>query len=407
MIDNTSGPLAKMRILEIGHFVAAPFCTRLLADLGADVIKVEPLAGDPVRQWGEMLGGRSLWWSMHGRNKRSLTLNLKSAKAKQIIFDLIRNCDAVVENMRPGQLEKLGLGAEALRAVKPDLVVCHISGYGQTGPGRDRAAFGLIGEAIGGLRHLTNHAPGETDLPPVRVGVSIGDSIAGLYAAYGILAALWHRDHGEADACGLTVDVALSESVLSMMEGMLPEYGALGKIKEPTGGAIATAAPTNAYPTRDGDWVLIGANSDRLFKQLTQLMGRSDLFLRPEYQGNAARVREAKQLDDEISKWTIGFEASELLELLEHADIPSCKAYTAADCATDEQYRARGMVREIQDPAFGRSILQAGIVPHFVETPGDVRWPGPDIGAHTAEVLSNMLGMSMTEINSLRKEGVI
>ena len=215
--------LGGLRVLEIGHFVAAPFCTRLLGDLGADIIKIEPPAGDPVRQWGEQVNGRSLWWSIHGRNKRSLVLDLKSAKARAIVLQLVSACDVIVENFRPGQLAKMGLGPDVLRAVKPDLIISHISGYGQTGPYRDRAAFGVIGEAIGGLRHLTNHAPGTYDLPPVRVGVSIGDSIAGLYAAFGIMAALWQRDRVGGDGIGRSLDVALTESVFSMMEAMLPE----------------------------------------------------------------------------------------------------------------------------------------------------------------------------------------
>ena len=399
--------LAGLRVLELGHFVAAPFCTRLLADLGADVIKVEPRTGDPVRQWGEMVDGRSLWWSMHGRNKRCITLDLKTAKARDLVLKLVAHCDVVVENFRPGQLAKLGLGPDVLRTVRPDLIVSHISGYGQTGPDRDRAAFGLIGEAVGGLRYLTNHPLGTTDLPPVRVGVSIGDSIAGLYAAFGIMSALWQRDRKGGDGIGRTVDVALSESVLSMMEGMLPEYGALGKIKQPTGGGIATAAPTNAYPTRDGTWVLIGANSEPLFAKLAGVMGRTDLIGAPGYDGNRARVQNAAVLDALIGKWTRQYNAEALIELLNAADIPNSKAYTAADCAADPQYRARGMVREVEDPHFGRKVLQAGIVPHMSESPGTVRWAGPDIGAHNDEVLGHLLGLASSEIAVLREEGVI
>lgn len=405
--DKKAPALGGLRVLELGHFVAAPFCTRLLADLGADVIKVEPRSGDPVRQWGEMLNGRSLWWSLHGRNKRSLTLDLKSPRGREIVLELVAHCDVVVENFRPGQLAKLGLGADVLRGVKPDLVVSHISGYGQTGPSRDRAAFGLIGEAVGGLRHLTNHAPGTTDLPPVRVGVSIGDSIAGLYAAFGILAALWQRDRRAGDGIGRTIDVALTESVLSMMEGMLPEYGALGKIKQPMGGGIATAAPTNAYPTRDGTWVLIGANSEPLFQKLAHLMQRPDLLHSPQYQGNAARVRNMAALDALIGEWTRTYDAEALTLLLADADIPNSKAYTAADCASDPQYLFRGMVREVNDEHFGRSVLHAGIVPHVPETPGEVRWPGPDIGEHSEAVLMELLGMTTAQIAALRKEGVV
>lgn len=399
--------LAGLRVLELGHFVAAPFCTRLLADLGADVVKVEPRTGDPVRQWGEMIDGRSLWWSMHGRNKRCITLDLKAPKARDIVLKLVASCDVVVENFRPGQLEKFGLGADVLRGVNPELVISHISGYGQSGPDRERAAFGLIGEAVGGLRYLTNHPPGSTDLPPVRVGVSIGDSIAGLYAAFGVMSALWQRDRIGGDRLGRTIDVALSESVLSMMEGMLPEYGALGKVKQPTGGGISTAAPTNAYPTADKSWVLIGANSEPLFAKLAELIGRPELVGAASYCGNRERVRNAAALDALIGEWTVQYDVQALIEMLNAADIPNAKVYTAADCASDPQYLARGMVRSIEDPHLGRKILHAGVVPHIPETPGAVRWPGPDIGEHNAEVLKELLAMTPSEIAVLVDEGVV
>lgn len=398
--------LSGLRVLELGHFVAAPFCTRLLADLGADVLKIESLTGDPVRQWGEMLDGRSVWWSMHGRNKRSATLDLKSPKAQAIILELVQECDVVVENFRPGGLAKLGHSVEAWRNVKPDLVVAHISGYGQSGPGRDRAAFGVIGEAIGGLRYLTNHVPGSTNLPPVRVGVSIGDSIAGLYAAFGIMGALWQRDRVRGDRAARTIDVALTEAVLSMMEGMLPEFGVLGKVKQPTGGGIATAAPSNAYRTRDGAWVLIAANSEPLFARLARLMDKADLIGAPHYEGNAARVRNGAALDTIIGQWSQCYDADDLLTLLAQHDIPSSKVYTAEDCANDPQYRARGAVRMVDDPLLG-PVLQAGVVPHVPECPGTVRWAGPDIGQHNREIYCGLLGMSEEDVEHLKSEGVI
>jgi crotonobetainyl-CoA:carnitine CoA-transferase CaiB-like acyl-CoA transferase len=399
-------PLQGLRVLEIGHFVAAPFCARLLADLGADIIKAEPLGGDPVRQWGEQIDGHSLWWSIHGRNKRSIALDLKQPEARQIVLALAAQCDAVVENFRPGQLERLGLGPEQLRRARPDLVIAHISGYGQDGPYRDRAAFGVIGEAIGGLRHLTNHPPGETDLPPVRVGVSVGDSVAGLYCAFGIVAALWQRDRAGGDGAGRSVDVALTESVLSLMEGMLPEYGRLGKIKQPMGGGIATAAPSNAYPTRDGDWVLIAANSDPLFERLAGLMGRPDLTEDARYRGNAARVANAAALDAVIRDWTLRSPAAALQQALDGAGIPSSKVYTAEDCAKDEQYRFRGMVREVDDPLLG-PVLHSGVTPHFPDGPGAIRWAGPRIGQHTEEILRDFMGLSDEAVASLRSRGVV
>jgi crotonobetainyl-CoA:carnitine CoA-transferase CaiB-like acyl-CoA transferase len=378
-------PLSGLRVLEIGHFVAAPFCTRLLADLGADVIKVEPPAGDPVRQWGEQIDGRSLWWSIHGRNKRSIALDLKSPADRQTVLDIVAECDVLVENFRPGQLKKLELGPNVLRAVQPQLVIASVSGYGQTGPYRDRAAFGVIGEAIGGLRHLTNHAPGTSDLPPVRVGVSIGDSIAGLYAAFGVLAALWQRDRIGGDGAARTVDVALTESVFSMMEAMLPEYGALGKVKQPTGGGIATAAPSNAYPTSDGGWVLIAANSEPLFAKLATLMGQPELITDERFIGNRARVAHATLLDAMIGDWSRGYAAADLEALLTEAGVPNSKVYTAEDAAKDPQYRFRGMVREVEDPFLGL-MLHSGVVPHFPESPGTVRWTGPEIDQHGDDI---------------------
>jgi formyl-CoA transferase len=404
--DVSNGILSELRILEIGHFVAAPFCTRLLADLGADIIKIEPPSGDPVQQWGQQVNGTSLWWSIHGRNKRSVTLNLKHPKATAIVQRLVADCDAVVENFRPGQLAKLGLSDEVLRGVKPDLAIAHISGFGQDGPYRDRAAFGVIGEAIGGLRHLTNHPPGVSDLPPVRTGISIGDSLAGLYAAFGIMAALWQRDRISGDRQGRTLDVALTDSVLSLMEGMLPEYGALGAVRQPTGSAIPTAAPSNAYPTADGKWILIAANSDPLFARLAALIGQPDLARDPRFVGNRTRVQNAAELDRIIGAWTSQLVVAEVDRCLTEADIPCTQVYTAAECAADAQFRHRGMVREVEDPKLGQ-VLHAGIVPHVPETPGVIRWPGPPIGAHTEEVLGELLSLQPTQLEALRQEGVI
>jgi crotonobetainyl-CoA:carnitine CoA-transferase CaiB-like acyl-CoA transferase len=398
--DPSRRVLSGLRILEIGHFVAAPFATRLLADLGADVIKIEPRDGDPVRKWGEQVDGKSLWWSLHGRNKRCITLNLKDERAKDLVRRLVPHCDAVIENFRPGQIEKLGLGPDVLRETAPDLIVTHISGYGQT-------AFGVIGEAIGGLRHLTDHPPGTSDLPPVRVGVSVGDSLAGLYAALGTLAALWQRDRPLGDRQPRTLDVALTESVLSLMEGMLPEYGALGRVKQPTGGGIATAAPTNAYPTQDGAFVLIAANSEPLFARLMSLVGRPELVGDGRYAGNQQRVANVAELDRLIGDWTRGHAAADLLDLLTKADIPSSRVFTAADVAHDPQYRDRGMVRNVPDPAFGGDVLQPGVVPHVAGETDAIRWPGPEIGAHNHEVFAELLAMNPDEIDRLAAEGVI
>lgn len=406
LVAESKGVLDGLRVLEIGHYVAAPFCARLLGDLGADVIKVEPPTGDPVRHWGAQVDGQSIWWSMHGRNKRCITINLKSPEGRALLLRLVAKCDVVIENFRPGQIDKWGLGPDVLRAVKPDLVIVHISGYGQSGPYRDRPAFGVIGEAMGGLRHLTDHPPGTSQLPPVRVGVSIGDSIAGLYAAFGAMAVLWSRDRVGTDRVGLTVDVALTESILSMMEGMLPEYGALGRVKQPTGGRIATAAPSNLYPTADGHWILIAANSDPLFAKLSNLIGRPDLTGQMDFIDNPSRVANVDTLDQIIGDWTRRACLVDLLVALNSANIPCSKVYTAADCAEDPQYRHRGMVREVADPNLG-ALLQAGIVPHIPELPGQVRWSGPTIGYHNQEILVDLLELDNAQIESLREQRAI
>ncbi|WP_111735691.1 CaiB/BaiF CoA transferase family protein [Roseovarius amoyensis] len=398
------GPLRGVRILEIGHFVAAPFCCRLLADLGADVIKIEPPGGDPVRGWGEQRDGHSLWWSVHGRNKRSVAVNLKSKDGRQVALDLARSCDVVVENFRPGHLARLGLSDEMLRGENPDRVIAHVSGFGQDGPYRDRPAFGVIGEAIGGMRYLTNHPPGESDLPPVRVGVSIGDSLAGMYAAIGILAALAGR--GTEGAAARTIDVALTESVLSLMEGMLPEYSALGQVREPAGSRIKSTAPTSAYPSAEGDWVLIAANSDLLFGRLCELINRPDLLTDPRYATNEARVANVEPLDAAITAWSKVLSTADLLAVLDRAQVPSSKIFTIADCAEDPQYRARGMVREVSDPALG-PLLHPGIVPRINEAPGGIRWTGPEIGAHTEEVLTELLGYNNAQLKALRDGGAV
>ena len=395
-------PLAGLRILEIGHYIAAPFAARVLADLGAEVIKVEPpVEGDPVRTWGASRDGRTFWWSVHGRNKKCVTLNLKSEEGRRLLERLVAGCDALVENLRPGQLAKLGFDDARLLAHRPGLVICHVSGYGLTGPLAGRACFGAIGEALGGLRHLSNHAPGTTDLPPVRVGISIGDTLAGLYAAIAILAGLVSRHPG-----GHVADVALTEAVLSVMEGMLPEYGATGVVRQPTGGRISTAAPTNAFPASDGGWVLIAANSDALFRMLCGLMGRADLADDPRFVDNPSRCRNVDALEEEISAWTRLHDSRTLERWLAEADIPSSRDYDAADIAEDEQYKAREMVQWVDDAAFGK-VLHPGAVPSFGPGTRRVRWPGPAVGAHNADVYGGLLGLDARALADLAERKVI
>jgi crotonobetainyl-CoA:carnitine CoA-transferase CaiB-like acyl-CoA transferase len=402
-----SGPLSNLRILELGHFVAAPFCTRVLADLGAEVIKIEtPGKGDPVRSWGKMVEGKSLWWSVHGRNKKSVTMNLKNPKGLKLVKQLIVECDGIVENFRPGQLERWGLGPDVIASINPACAVVHISGYGQTGPGRDRAAFGVVGEAIGGLRHLTGFPEGMTTLPPARTGISLGDMVAGLYAAIGLMSALLEHK-SKPNALARSADVALTEAVFSLLEGALPEYGKLGEVRQPTGATLPTSAPSSAYPSADNRWVIIGANSDLLFSRLMKLIERPDLGLDERFADNPGRVAFMDVLDTAIGQWTITMSAVTAAKILADADIPSTLIYTIEDCANDVQFIDRDMILAIDDPNFGK-VLHPGVVPKMSgENPGGVAWPGPDVGAHTNSVLRELLKMRIDEIEALRVEGVL
>ena len=402
-MSQSFGPLHGIRVMELGHFIAAPFCTRLLGDLGAEIIKIEPPGGDPVRSWGAQVDGHSVWWSVHGRNKKSVVVDLKSDDARELILKLVAKCDAVVENFRPGLLKKIGLDDAALRAARPGLVIAHVSGFGQTGPDRDRVAFGVIGEAIGGLRYLTNHGEGESDLPSVRVGVSIGDSVAGLYAALGVVSELLRQSRHGKDQDGGTVDVALTDSVLSLMEGMLPEYGSLDIVREPSGARIPTAAPTSAYPCSDGKWVLIAANSDALFQRLAKLIDRADLLRNPCFGDNAGRVNNVHALDNVIADWTRRHPSQDVDQLCKEAGIPSTLIFTAKECAESDQFRARRMVREVDDPIVGRT-LHPGIVPHIPEHEGRIRWTGPAVGAHTDEVLRELVGIEPPQSDVVDKQ---
>ena len=402
-----NGPLNDIRILELGHFVAAPFCTRVLADLGAEIIKIEtPGKGDPVRSWGKMVDGKSLWWSVHGRSKKSVTINLKNPKGLELVKQLISKCDGVVENFRPGQLVRWGLGPDVVSTINPACAVVHISGYGQTGPGRDRAAFGVVGEAIGGLRHLTGFPEGMTTLPPARTGISLGDMVAGLYAAIGLMSALLEHK-SKSNTHTRSADVALTEAVFSLLEGALPEYGKLGEVRQPTGATIPTSAPSSAYPSADKRWVIIGANSDLLFSRLMKLIERPDLDADERFSDNPGRVAFMDVLDTAIGQWTITMDAITSAKILADADIPSTLIYTIEDCANDVQFIDRNMILSIDDPNFGK-VLHPGVVPKMSgENPGGVAWPGPDVGAHTNSVLREVLKMEIDEIEALRVEGVL
>jgi len=383
-------PLNGLRILELGHYIAAPFATRLLADLGAEVVKVEPPEGDPVRGWGSNLDGHAVWFSVHGRNKFSVTLDLKSAEGRDKILALAARSDALVENFRPGYLERIGLGPEALHQANPQLVIARISGYGQDGPYRDKPAFGAIGEAMGGLRHLTGH-PGQTDLPPPRCGVSISDDLAGMYGALALVSACWGIK-GDPEAKGRIVDVDLVSSVFSLMEGMLPEYGLFGWVRQPQGAAIKTAAPTNTYPCADGKWLCVAGNSDLIFRRLMKAIGQPALGEDPRFATNGLRCANVTELDAAIAAWTRTKPAAEAEAILEAAEVPCSRLYDMADCAADPHFRARDIVMPVQDPLLGEVLHPAapfrldGVSPREM-----IRWTGPAAGAHNAEVFERIL----------------
>ncbi len=388
------GPLVGLRVLELGHYIAGPFCTRVLADLGAEVVKVEPPSGDPVRGWGATAGGHPVWFSVHGRNKLSVVLDLK--RERETALRLAGRADVLVENFRPGQLERLGLGPDALHAVNPRLVIARISGYGQDGPYRDKPAFGAIGEAMGGIRHITGHPAGESSLPPPRCGVSIGDDLAGLYAAIGLLSAVWQRDIGPDGAGtgrGRVIDVNLVDSIFSLMEGMLPEYALDGRVRQPAGAAIATAAPTNTYPCADGRWLCVAGNSDLIFQRLMAAIGRSDLAADPRLATNAGRCRHAAELDGAIAAWTRTCSAEQAEAALEAADVPASRLFDIADCAADPHFRARGAVLPVQDPLIGATLHPGPAIRLDGDPPeAAIGWPGPALGAHTRYVLDTLLG---------------
>jgi crotonobetainyl-CoA:carnitine CoA-transferase CaiB-like acyl-CoA transferase len=391
-LPKRTGPLAGLNVLEIGHYIAAPFCTRILADLGAEVIKIEPPGGDPFRGWGAAVDGNSVWFSIHGRNKLSVVLDLK--RQRDTLLRLAARADVLVENLRAGQLERLGLAPAVLHGVNPRLVIARISGYGQDGPYRDKPAFGAIGEAMGGLRHLTAHPAGTTELPPPRCGISISDDLAGLYAAIGLLAALWQRDAGEKTGRGRVVDVNLVDSVFSLMEGMLPEYAMDGRVRQPVGAAIATAAPTNTYPCADGKWLCVAGNSDLIFRRLMTAIGRPELGEDPRYATNGGRCGRRDELDAAIAAWTRRRPAREAEATLEAADVPCSRLYDIADCAQDPHFLARRAVLQVQDPLIGPTLHPGPTIRLDGDAPESVvAWPGPAVGAHTDYVLHTLLGL--------------
>jgi len=393
-------PLAGIRVLELGQLIAGPFAGKCFAEFGAQVIKIEPPGtGDPLRQWRMLHNGTSLWWYVQNRNKKSVTLNLRVREAQEIAHRLAKTADVVIENFRPGTLEKWGLGYEVLSRDNPGLVMLRLSGFGQTGPLRDQAGFGAIGESMGGLRYVT----GYPDRAPVRPNLSIGDSIASLHGVIGVLMALRHRD--ASGGRGQVVDVALYEAVFNMMESVLPEFDMFGVVRERTGTNLTGIVPSNTYVTRDGQHVVIGANGDSIFKRLMKMIGREDLAEDPCLADNAGRATRADELDSVIGEWTGRHDAEQALRLLNDAQVPNGKIYSIADIVREPQFGARDMIRDVKLPD-GASLKVPGIVPRLSETPGDLEWIGPKLGEHTEEVLGS-LGYSSAEIASLRERRII
>jgi formyl-CoA transferase len=397
--ERSAAALQGLRVIEMGQLIAGPFCGKTLADFGADVIKIEPPgAGDPLRNWRLLKHGTSVWWQVQSRNKRSIALDLRQAEGQELARRLIAEADVLIENFRPGTLENWGLGWEDLQRLNPGLVMLRISGYGQTGPYRDRPGFGVIGEAMGGLRHLTAE-PGRV---PVRVGVSIGDTLAALHGAIGVLTALYHRKVN--GGAGQVIDVALHESVFNVMESLLPEYSAFGVVREPAGGSLPGIAPSNAYSCTDG-YVLVGGNGDSIFKRLMQAIGRPDLGADPALADNAGRVARAPELDAAIGAWTAGRTVTVALDALNTARVPAGRVYTIKDIAEDPHYRARDMILN-QRTRDGDDIAVPGVVPKLSATPGRLRAAAPRLGEDTDEVLRQM-GLSPAQIAELRAKGVV
>ncbi len=400
-LDQTmSLPLSGLRVLELGQLIAGPFASKILAEFGADVIKIEPpKTGDPLRTWRLLHEGTSVWWAAHARNKRSVTLDLRQPEGQEVIRQLAADADILIENFRPGAMEKWGLGFKDLHAINPKLIMLRVSGYGQSGPYRDRPGFGVIGEAMGGLRYLS----GEPGRPPVRVGVSIGDTLSGLHGVIGVMMALRHRE--QQGGVGQEVDVALYESVFNMMESLLPEYSKFGVVRQPSGASMPGIVPTNAYLCRDGRYALIAGNGDSIYKRLMQAIGREDLATDPSLANNVGRAANAEGIDAAISAYTEQYPLDDVLEAMNKAGVPAGKSYDAADIAHDPHYQARDMI--LDATLLDGSVVQVpGIVPKLSQTPGQITRPAPELGQHTAEVLEG-LGIGAAQQADWKERGII
>ncbi|MES2510070.1 MAG: CaiB/BaiF CoA-transferase family protein [Pseudomonadota bacterium] len=393
------GPLAGLKVIELGQLIAGPFAAKTLSDFGADVVKIEPPGtGDPLRKWRLLKDGTSVWWQVQSRNKRSLALDLRQPEAQEIVRKLATESDVLIENFRPGAMEGWGLGPEDLQKLNPRLIMLRISGYGQTGPYRDRPGFGVVAEAMSGLRHLTAE-PGRV---PVRVGVSIGDTLASLHGVIGVLMALHHRNtHG----VGQVIDVALYEAVFNCMESLLPEYDAFGAVREPAGSALPGIAPTNAYRCSDGGYALVAGNGDSIYKRLMKAIGREDLGNDPALSDNAGRVLRVAEIDEAIGQWTATRTVSDVLGVLDAASVPAGRIYSIADIAADPHYKARGMLAPTQMND-GSLLKLPGIVPKLSLTPGGHRRNAPALGQDTDAVLKD-LGLTAAQIQGLKDKGIV
>ncbi|MAD27806.1 MAG: formyl-CoA transferase [Pseudomonadales bacterium] len=397
---NAAKPLAGLKVIELGTLIAGPFAARICAEFGAEVIKVEsPNGGDPLRKWRKLYEGTSLWWFVQARNKQSLTLNLKDPDAIDVLKRLLGDADILIENFRPGTLEKLGLGWDTLHALNPGLVMVRLSGFGQTGPQKDQPGFGAVGESMGGLRYIT----GFEDRPPVRTGISIGDSIAALWGVIGALMALRHREVNQGK--GQIVDVALYEAVFAMMESMVPEFDVMGFVRERTGNIMPGITPSSIHTCSDGKAVQIGANGDAIFQRFMRAIGRDDLAADPTLADNAGRDARRDELYTLIDRWAASLPQEQVLQVLEQAEVPASKIYSAADMFTDPQYLAREMFLNATLPD-GKPFKMPGIVPKLSETPGSAEWTGPALGEHTDAILGT-LGYSEQQIAELRARGAI
>ena len=396
-----SGPMNDIKVIELGQLLAGPYCGQLFADYGATVIKLEqPGVGDPLRKWGrERVDGETLWWPIAARNKRSVTCNLRDERGQDIVRRLVADADVLVENFRPGTMERWGLGWEELKAINPKLVMVRVSGFGQTGPYSKRPGYASVGEAMGGLRYVM----GDPSTAPSRAGISIGDSLAAIYATLGAMAAL-HQVN--ITGRGQVVDASIYESVLAVMESLVPEYTIGGFTRERTGPMLPNVAPSNLYPTKDGDWVLIAANQDSLFSRLCTAMGKPGWITDPRFVDHLARGTNQAELDGLIAEWTATMSAQEVLDLMVEHEVAAGGVYRAPEMLADPHFQARESIIEVEHPRLGSFAMQ-NVFPKFSETPGEIDWVGPELGQHNDEVLSGMLGIDDEELAQLKVDGVI